>query len=126
MTSYLFLDPDSVPEQWADRGIPMVMVPLTESESDQVLSDEPVKPDTLARDADLMRLVARGLSAEVLARRLGLAPRSVYRRLARLRDAFGVSSTAELAAELAARGFGMGDLSGEATGAAPHGSNLQD
>jgi DNA-binding NarL/FixJ family response regulator len=114
MASYLFLDPDSVPEQWADRVIPMVMVPLTDAESAQVLSDEPVKPDTVTRDADLMRLIAQGLSAEVIARRLGLAPRSVYRRLARLRDAFGVASTAELATELAGRGFGASGLNGGA------------
>jgi len=119
MTSYLFLDPDSVPAEWADRVVPMAMVPLTEAESGQLLSDEPVTPDRLMPDADLMRLVARGLSAEVIARRLDLAPRSVYRRLARLRDAFGVSSTAELAAELAARGFGAGDLADESTGATP-------
>jgi len=112
MASYLFLDPDSVPEQWADRVIPMVMVPLTAAESAQVLSNEPVKPDTVTRDADLMRLIAQGLSAEVIARRLGLAPRSVYRRLARLREAFGVASTAELATELAGRGFGASELNG--------------
>ena len=106
---FLFLDPDSLPEQWSDRAIPIVMVPLTAEESAQVLSDEPVKPDTVAMDTDLMRLVARGLSAEVIARRLGLAPRSVYRRLARLRDTFGAGTTAELATELARRGFGVSD-----------------
>jgi DNA-binding CsgD family transcriptional regulator len=125
MTSYLFLDPDSVPERWADRVIPMAMVPLTQPESDQVLSDEPVKPDPLTGDSDLMRLVARGVSAEVIARRLGLAPRSVYRRLARLRDEFGVASTAELATELAGHGFGLGDVAGEGTGAPQPGSNLE-
>ena len=108
-TSFLFMDPASIPSRWADRAVPVVMIPLTSDESAQLLSDEPIQADELGQDADLMRLVARGLSAEVIASRLGLAPRSVYRRLARLRDAFGAESTAELATELARRGFGVSD-----------------
>lgn len=107
--SFLFMDPASIPDRWSERAVPVVMVPLTPDESAQLLSDAPVMSDELGQDADLMRLVARGLSAEVIARRLGLAPRSVYRRLARLRDSFGAGSTAELATELARRGFGVSD-----------------
>ena len=122
---FLFLDPSSVPQQWADRAIPIVMVPLTAEESAQVLSDEPVKPDTVAADTDLMRLVARGLSAEVIARRLGLAPRSVYRRLARLRDSFGAETTAALATELARRGFGVSDRTSDGRGPDTEEANLE-
>ena len=89
--------------------MPVVMIPLTSDESDQLLGHEPIQADELGQDVDLMRLVARGLSAEVIASRLGLAPRSVYRRLARLREAFGAESTAELATELARRGFGVSE-----------------
>lgn len=113
---WLFLEPGSVPDRWAERAIPVMLVPLTTEESAQMLNGQPVDAGALAPDADLMRLVARGLSAEVIARRLGLAARSVYRRLARLRETFGVATTAELAAELARRGFGVSDPTPNSTG----------
>ncbi len=109
VAGWVFLKPSAVPERWAERAVPMVMIPLTADESQSLLDETPIRQDPLAQDADLMRLVARGLSAEVIARRLGIAPRSVYRRLARLRDAFGAASTVELATELARRGFGVTD-----------------
>jgi DNA-binding CsgD family transcriptional regulator len=113
------MDPESIPERWSDRAVPLVMVPLTPDESSQLFGEGPIESDELGPDADLMRLVARGLSAEVIATRLGLAPRSVYRRLARLREVFGIASTAELATELALRGFGMGDPTADGTGDDP-------
>ena len=113
---WVFLHPSAVPERWAERAVPMAMVPLTADEALRLLDDSPVKQDPLAQDADLMRLIARGLSAEVIARRLGIAPRSVYRRLARLRDAFGAATTVELATELARRGFGVTDPTPNGTG----------
>ena len=116
VTSFLFLETGSVPEKWADRAISGTLVPLTADEADQVLAEGRVEPDELGGDSDLVRLVARGLSAEIIARRLGLAPRSVYRRLARLRDALQVGSTAELAAELARRGYGVSDPPAEVRG----------
>lgn len=109
MTSFLFLDAGSIPERWADRAITGTLVPLTPEEANEVLAEGRVEPDDLGADGDFVRLVARGLSAEIIARRLGLAPRSVYRRLARLRDALRVGSTAELASELARRGYGVTD-----------------
>lgn len=123
---WIFLEPGAVPERWAERAIPVMLVPLTPEESGQMLNAEPVDAGTLAPDADLMRLVARGLSAEVIARRLGLAARSVYRRLARLRETFGVASTAELAAELARRGFGVSDPAPNGTGTKDVRANLEE
>ncbi len=114
--AWVFLNPAAVPDRWAARAVPMAMVALTAEESLRLLDDAPVEQDPLAQDADLMRLVARGLSAEVIARRLGIAPRSVYRRLARLRGAFGAASTVELATELARRGFGVTDPTADGTG----------
>ncbi len=123
---WVFLEPGAVPERWAERAIPVMLVPLTPEESAQMLNGQPVDAGALAPDADLMRLVARGLSAEVIARRLGLAARSVYRRLARLREIFGVGSTAELAAELARRGFGVSDPAPSGTGTNQLQSNLEE
>jgi DNA-binding CsgD family transcriptional regulator len=56
-------------------------------------------------DENLARLTARGLTVSAMAGRLNLSARSVNRRLARLRERLGVASTAELAVELARRGF---------------------
>lgn len=56
-------------------------------------------------DAEFLSLVASGQSAESIARRVHSAPRSVYRRLARLRSHFEVDTTAELVAELSRRGY---------------------
>lgn len=123
---WVFLEPESVPERWAERAIPVMLIPLTPEESSQMLNAQPVDAGTLTPDADLMRLVARGLSAEVIARRLGLAARSVYRRLARLRETFGVGSTAELAAELARRGFGVSDPATNGTGTKDVRANLDE
>jgi len=122
-SGWVLLDPASVPERWAERVVPMAMVPLTADEAQLLLSGEPVRQDGLMQDADLMRLVARGLSAEVVARRLGLAPRSVYRRLARLREAFGVQTTAQLTTELARRGFGVSDPPTDGRGPEPTQAN---
>lgn len=123
---WVFLEPGSVPERWAERAIPVMLVPLTPEESAQMLNAQPVDAGALSPDTDLMRLVARGLSAEVIARRLGLAARSVYRRLARLRETFGVASTAELAAELTRRGFGVSDPAPNGTGTQVARANLEE
>lgn len=123
---WVFLEPGSVPERWAERAIPVMLVPLTPEESAQMLNAQPVDAGAVTPDTDLMRLVARGLSAEVIARRLGLAARSVYRRLARLRETFGVASTAELAAELARRGFGVSDPAPNGTGTQVARANLKE
>jgi DNA-binding CsgD family transcriptional regulator len=56
-------------------------------------------------EPEFLALVASGLAAEAIARRVHSAPRSVYRRLARLRNHFGVQTTAELVAELSRRGY---------------------
>lgn len=95
------LTPDDadLPAEWRERGTPMTLVPLT--------------PDELRRAAgatgdpgtEFLRLVARGLPAYEIAKTARLTSRTVYRRLAHLRERFGVATNAELCAELARRGF---------------------
>ena len=102
---WLLLDPADVPDAWKDRVRPMAWVPLLPDEARQILEEGSAVPDVTAQDPEFLRLVARGESAGIIARRLALSTRSVHRRLARLRDALRVSSTAELAAELSRRGF---------------------
>ncbi len=83
----------------------MALVPLIPEEAEQLLDAGGAVPGLTLEDERIARLVARGRSAEVIARELHMTERSVYRRLATLRKRLGVSSGAELAARLAERGF---------------------
>jgi DNA-binding CsgD family transcriptional regulator len=100
---FLFLDPAQVPEEWQARATLSACVRLLPDEVAAIVgrADGIQGPD----DAEFLSLVASGLSAESIARRVHSAPRSVYRRLARLRGHFGVETTTELVAELSRRGY---------------------
>jgi DNA-binding CsgD family transcriptional regulator len=102
---WVLLSPDAVPEVWRPRGVTVVLVPMTPSEAAQVLSRTPAEQSVTAAELPLVRLVAKGHSAEQIARELRVTSRTVHRHVARLRDAFGVSTLQELATELARRGF---------------------
>ncbi len=101
---WLFLRPEAVPDRWRDRTIPMVAVPLAPGEMAQFLADGAPR-ELGSEEEELIRLVGRGLSVRAMALELGITPRSVQYRLARLREKFGVKSTTELVAEAARRGF---------------------
>jgi DNA-binding CsgD family transcriptional regulator len=83
----------------------MFLVPLLPGEANDVLSGEPAGSELHGEDLELARLVARGIPVDDCARRLHLTSRTVYRRLARLRRLLDVTTTSELVAELARRGF---------------------
>ena len=102
---WLILDPDRVPDVWKDRVQEVALVPLLPSETEQLLDEGRAQPAVAAQDPEFLRRAARGDSAGEIARALSISTRSVHRRLARLRDSFGVRSGAELAAELSRRGF---------------------
>ncbi len=85
--------------------MPLALVPLMAAEADEMLAGRLIVPELSREDEGLARLAAQGLSAEEIAKRLHMTPRSVYRRLARLRERFGASTSAELAARLARLGF---------------------
>jgi DNA-binding NarL/FixJ family response regulator len=104
-TGWLFLPPEAVPPRWRDRAVDVRLVPLLPDEADRLLTDEPLLTDVDPEDERLLMLVARGLSAPSIARELGSAVRTVERRLSRLRERFGVETTAELVALLAREGF---------------------
>ena len=103
---WLFLRGDTVPEKWRDRAVAVSLVPLTPGELEELVSPESSNgfvPEP--GDVELYKLIARGLPAPEIARELGIATRSVHRRLARLRDRLEVQTTAQLAAAFARRGF---------------------
>ncbi len=83
----------------------MFLVPLLPDEARDVLAGEPAGSELHGEDLALAKLVASGVPVDDVARRLHLTSRTVYRRLARLRRLVGVTTTGELVAELASRGF---------------------
>lgn len=102
---WLFLESTMVPERWKKRAISTSLVPLLPEEIEELLGDgSPFLLD--ADEEDLVKLVARGLSAQAISLEWGISVRSVERRLQRLRERFGVESSAELVAVLASQGFG--------------------
>lgn len=103
--AWLLLPPSQVPARWANRIVPLALVPLLPAEAEEMLAGRVVVPELGRDDESLARLAAQGLSAEEIAKRLHMTPRSVYRRLARLRERFNVSTSSELAARLARLGF---------------------
>ena len=103
---WLFVRGDAVPEKWRDRAVAVSLVPLTPGELDAFVSpgdSNGFVPEP--GDIELYKLIARGLPAPEIARELGIATRSVHRRLARLRERLDVQTTAQLAAAFARRGF---------------------
>lgn len=104
-TGWLLLHPDAVPEHWRARAVPMMLVPLLPSEADRVLAGEAALPALTTEEHELLRLAAKGATADEIARQVHLAPRTVQRRLARYRSELGVTSHGELRAALAKLGF---------------------
>jgi len=99
------VDPSSVPRRWADRSVLVALVPLLPKEARSLFHGEPVSPELSVEDEAVLRRAARGTAPSEIASELGISPRSVYRRLAKLRRRFGAPTTSELVAALARRGF---------------------
>ena len=102
---WVILSPESVPERWRSRAIPMMLVPMLPAEAAQLLSNAPVEHGIASAQVPLARLLARGLSTAQIARELGISPRTVQRHVVRLSDQFGVRTIQQLVTELARRGF---------------------
>lgn len=105
---WLFLRLDAVPEAWRERVVQLVLVPLLPEEAAQILAGQAAEPHTQPEDLTLMGLLAAGTSAAGIAKEMRIPVRSVHRRIARLRRAFEVETTAELVGRLARSGFGAG------------------
>lgn len=102
---WLLLPPESVPDEWQDRTVDLKLVPLLDDEADALLAGRTVEQTLEPADLRLLRLAARGLTTDEIARDTHLDRRTVQRRLGRLRRRLGVSSKSEMAAYLARRGF---------------------
>lgn len=103
--AFFFMPPTALPSRWQGRAVELVMVPLLPDETAEMLQGEAKGPRLSPADEALVELLAGGLSADAIATRLGITRRSVQRRIARLRDDVGVTTTAELVSFFARRGF---------------------
>lgn len=104
--AWMIVEPADVPHRWEERAVPVLVVPLLPEEATTILRRGQT-PDVDPAEERLARLVAQGRTVDAIARALGITSRSVHRRLVGLRQRLRVGSTAELAAELARRGFGQ-------------------
>jgi DNA-binding NarL/FixJ family response regulator len=102
---WILIPQNSLPERWSDRAVSLALVRLLPEESERLLATGETGPSLQPEEEQLARLAARGMGADEIARTLHMTPRSVYRRLARLRKRFGAATRAELAAVLAKHGF---------------------
>ncbi len=102
---WFFLRPDAVPPEFKERAETVLMLPLLPDEARAVLGGTGGPSLLESQDEGLARLVARGMPTNRIATELRLHPRTVQRRVARLRERFGSRSTAELATQLARSGF---------------------
>ena len=102
---WVLVPEDALPERWARRALPLSLVRLLPEEAEGLLENGSTAPAISEEEEDLARLVASGMGAPEIARRLHMTPRSVYRRLARLRKRVGARNSTELAAILAKQGF---------------------
>ena len=102
---WIFIRGPELPPGWRDRAVEAWLLPLTPAEMSAVLEESTLRPSLSNGDARIASLLASGLSPRGIASRTGLSVRTIHRRLAKLRDRIGTSSTAELALLLARRGF---------------------
>jgi len=103
--TWLLIESDEVPEQWSRRSMRITVIRLAPDEARRVLSNDHAAPLIGPDYEELAHLVAGGLSVSEMSAQLHLTPRSVYRRLARLRALFGVATLSELATKLSRLGY---------------------
>ena len=107
LDAWIFIraSPSAIPEPWRGRAVPVSLLPLTPEETTDLFETTTLRPQLSTGDAEIASLLAAGLSPTAIASRTGKSPRTIHRRLARLRELLQTSSTAELAVLLARRGF---------------------
>lgn len=102
---WCFFAPEAVPDEFRERAVPVMLVPLLPEEADQIWQRPEVGPALLKEDREFLRAVASGKARAQIAKELGIPLRSVDRRLSKLCKRFGVATTSELVSFLARRGF---------------------
>ena len=99
---WFLVSQEALPESWRERAVPVYMIRL---DSADVVKLSLQSLDTYERleseEIEIARLLAQGVPPREIATTLHLSRRSVFRRLARLRQLFDANSNGELATKLA-------------------------
>ena len=92
----------ALPEEWRERATPVYMIRLDSDDVEGfVLHTSELQKRLDREEKEIARLLARGLPPGEIAQTLHLSRRSVFRRLARLRQLMGAKTNGELATKLA-------------------------
>lgn len=103
--TWLFIQGAEVPAAWQSRAVTGAFVPLLPEEAALLMGGGTPQPALSGDELALARLAARGMSNAAMARELGIAERTVYRRLNQLRERFGFASKGDLISFLATTGL---------------------
>ncbi|MBW3663125.1 MAG: LuxR C-terminal-related transcriptional regulator [Actinobacteria bacterium] len=102
---WVLLARDTVPHRWRGRSTPVSLVAITPDEAAAFSDDRVVHPSLSPEDELVLSLLLAGETITAIARQLRISPRSVQRRLVRLRNAFNAASNADLVVAAARAGF---------------------
>lgn len=99
---WFLIAPHALPEGWRDRAVPVYMLKLSDEDVKAFAPHEISLVDRLdPEEKAIARLVATGVQPSEIANTLHLSRRSVFRRLARLRQLTSTNTNTELATKLA-------------------------
>lgn len=98
---WFLIAPHALPEEWRDRAIPVFMVNLADEDVLPLMSRGDLRDQLDAEEKAVAELAAKGIAPHQMATMLHLSRRSVFRRLAHLRQLTGSETNAELATKLA-------------------------
>ncbi len=99
---WFLVPPEALPEEWRERATPVYMIRLDGDELQGfALPANELQKRLDREEKEIARLLARGLPPGEIALTLHLSRRSVFRRLARLRQLMGAKTNGELATKLA-------------------------
>lgn len=91
----------ALPEGWHERAIPVYLISISLSDVKRLQPLDGTAPSFDDDDQAVARLVAEGFLPQQIAARLHLSRRSVFRRLAHLRQLMDCETNAQLATKLA-------------------------
>ena len=99
---WFLIAPHALPEGWRERAVPVYMIKLSDEDVKAFVPHEISFHDRLdSEERAVARLLGQGVQPSEIANSLHLSRRSVFRRLARLRQLTGSNTNAELATKLA-------------------------
>lgn len=102
---WVLIDRDAVPAELDDRVTSLALLSLLPQEVERLLECTVLSVEFSDEERALARALIIGSPLPVVARELGISPRSVHRRIARLRERMGAPSTESLVATLVRMGF---------------------